>query len=84
MSKSKTAPITIGTRRKGGKRGRNCGTGVYKLLHSRWRTYAVLIAHQKARRIKNMETRFCFECETQFQSRGVYLRHNRKNHLTSN
>jgi len=82
MSKSKVV-IIVGKKRRGGKRGRNVGTGVYKLSRSRWGSYASLIAHQKSRRLGTMGRRFCKDCSIQFHSRAAYNRHCRKNHLTS-
>ena len=83
MSKSKSAVIVVGTKKRyRGKRGRNCGTGVYKLSKSRWGSYAVLVAHQQGLRRNRMARRYCNECKIQFHSRGVYLRHAKRKHLT--
>lgn len=81
MSKSKTVTVVVGTRRKRGKAGRNAGTGVHKLSHSKWHTYENLIYFQQARRLENMARRYCKLCKTQYQSRGVYLRHTKKQHF---
>ncbi len=61
---------------KGGKKGtRKHGTGIEKLSHSRWGTYAGLIAHQKSRRLIVLLDRFCKTCNIQFHSRGALHRH---------
>lgn len=60
---------------KGGKKNRKHGRGIEKLSHSRWRSYAGLIGHQKDRRIESMMRRFCDFCKIQFHSRGVFNRH---------
>lgn len=75
MSKSKSVQVVVGPKRKGGKRGRNTGTGILKLSHSRWRTYQALIEHQMLKRLERMSRRYCSECHVQYHSRGVYLRH---------
>jgi hypothetical protein len=61
--------------RKKGRTGRNAGTGIAKMSRSRWKTYAVLIAHQNARRAETLERKLCPECATQYHSRGALKRH---------
>ena len=76
MSKSKTAPIIVGSKKKDrGKKGRKIGKGVRKLAHSKWGNYAGLINRQTSRRLGTMGRRFCKVCETQFHSRGALKLH---------
>lgn len=83
MSKSKVVQVVVGTRREKGKTGRNAGTGVHKLSHSKWHTYENLIYFQQARRLESMTRRYCNKCGIQFHSRSVYLRHTKRKHLTN-
>lgn len=80
MSKTKVAPVPS-TKRKGrkqGRKGRKIGTGIEKLSHSKWGSYAGLIAHQQSRRLASMGRRYCKACETQFHSRAAFNRHAKK------
>jgi hypothetical protein len=83
MSKTVTVvPSTKGKARKKGRKGRKVGTGIEKLSHSKWGSYAGLIAHQQSRRLATMARRYCKICNSQFHSKAAFNRHVKK-HLTN-
>lgn len=78
MSKSQSAGVPGTSKHKGrkkGKKDRKHGRGILKLSHSKWGTYAGLMAHQTSIRLGRMARRFCKSCHTQFHSRAAYRRH---------
>ena len=66
--------------RKGGRKGRKIGKGIIKASHSKWGSYAGIMAHSTAEKRKRMEASFCKICNIQFPSRNVLVRHNRRSH----
>lgn len=80
MSKSKTAPVLVGSKKKDrGKRGRKVGKGQRKLSHSRWGNYTAFNNHQQSRRLGNLARRQCKICLTQFHSRAAFNKHKASN-----
>jgi hypothetical protein len=59
----------------GGKKGRKVGKGSYKLSHSKWGSYAGLIARQQSIRLGKMGKRYCKDCEVQFHSTNALHNH---------
>jgi hypothetical protein len=74
------SPVIVSKRPKNaepkkGRKGRKIGKGVRKVAHSRWSTYANLIAHCKQRREQSIKTRTCLACDKVFHSHNAAKRH---------
>ena len=74
------SPIVVSNRPKNsqpkkGRKGRKIGKGVRKVSHSRWATYASVLAHGSQRREQSIKTRTCLACDKVFHSKNAFNKH---------